>query len=367
MDTQRMATAVPVPEEGKEIFFSCMDAWNGYHSIPLHETARNYFGFLCEYGTFRYNVAPQGFLGSGDWYVAQYNTIMAKLLDEEKKEEDSVFKCFSDKRGKDWSSPAWRRCIDDTLLWSSSLKQSFLQCAKYLTVCGKEGIIFNPKKLEVGKKQVNIFGFKMSQTGVLPSDNQIESMSRYPTPKNLRDMRGFMGLVNQTTFCLSSETRKLMESLKDTLKSTKQWAWTDENEAIFIELKKNIVIDCGKGIKRLTSHTDTPLAIISDWSKHGSGFTLYEVTCSHPKDWKANEDNVKVLCCPDKWRLIMAGGRYNSTTEAGYAPVEGELLAVASALHKTRYFISGHPKVSIITDHKPILNLLKDRTKTINN
>ena len=49
MDTQRMATAVPVPEKGKEIFFSCMDAWNGYHSIPLHESAKNYFWFLCEY------------------------------------------------------------------------------------------------------------------------------------------------------------------------------------------------------------------------------------------------------------------------------------------------------------------------------
>ena len=71
-----------------------------------------------------------------------------------------------------------------------------------------EGIIFNPKKLEVGKKQVNIFGFRMSQTGVLPSENQIESMSRYPTPKNLRDMRGVMGLVNQTTFCLSNDSRK---------------------------------------------------------------------------------------------------------------------------------------------------------------
>ena len=63
----------------------------------------------------------------------------------------------------------------------------------------------------------------------------------------------------------------------------------------------------------------------------------------------------------------MAGGRYNSITEAGYTPVEGELLGIASALHKTRYFISGHPKVTVITDHKPNLNLLQDRTKTINN
>ena len=43
------------------------------------------------------------------------------------------------------------------------------------------------------------------------------------------------------------------------------------------------------------------------------------------------------------------------------------MLGIASALHKTRYFISGHPKVTVITDHKPILNLLQDRTKTINN
>ena len=150
-----------------------------------------------------------------------------------------------------------------------------------MTFCGTEGIIFNPKKLEVGKKQVNIFGFRISQTGVLPSENQIESLSKYPNPKNLRDMRGFMGLVNQSTFCLSGKSRKLMESLKDTLKSTRQWEWSQDNKEAFISLKKSIVIDCEKGIKRLTSHSETPLVIISDWSKQGSGFTLYEVTCDH--------------------------------------------------------------------------------------
>merc|ERR1740129_1459945 len=53
LDTNRMATAVPVPKEGEEIYFSCLDAWNGYHSIPLEDSAKNYFGFLCEFGTYR--------------------------------------------------------------------------------------------------------------------------------------------------------------------------------------------------------------------------------------------------------------------------------------------------------------------------
>ena len=249
------------------------------------------------------------------------------------------------------------------------MKQSFLQCAKYLSFCGNEGIIFNPKKLEVGKKEVNIFGFRMTQSGVLPSINQIESISKYPNPSNLRDMRGFMGLINQSTFCLSGKTRKMMEKLKDTLKSTRQWEWSDDNKKTFELLKELIVADCEKGIKRLTSHSETPLVIISDWSKKGSGFTLYEVTCCHAEKWdtKSEDSDIKILCCPNEWRMIMAGGRFNSETEAGYAPVEGELLGIASALHKSRYFVSGHPNVTVITDHKPILNLLQNRTRTINN
>ena len=69
MDTNHMAMAVPIPEKGQKIFFSCLDAWNGYHFIPLQEAAKNYFGFLTEFGTYCYRVTPQGFLGIGDYYV----------------------------------------------------------------------------------------------------------------------------------------------------------------------------------------------------------------------------------------------------------------------------------------------------------
>ena len=210
-----------------------------------------------------------------------------------------------------------------------------MQVARYLTFCGQSGIIFNPKKLEVGRTEVNIFGLHVTQQGVLPTKNQIETMQKYPTPKNLRDMRGFLGLVNQATFCIGPETRKIMENLKDRMKSKVVWSWTEQNQQDFNKLKELLVIDCAKGIYRLTSSTETNLALISDWSKHGSGYTLYEVTCKHPKDWKRKDP--KLLCCPEEWRLIMAGGRFNTETEAKYAPLEGELLGIASALHKSRY------------------------------
>ena len=93
------------------------------------------------------------------------------------------------------------------------------------------------------------------------------------------------------------------------------------------------------------------------------------MTCSHAEKWdtESEDSDIKILCCPNDWRMIMAGGRFFSQTEAGYAPVEGELLGIASALHKSRYFVSGHPNVTVITDHKPIVNLLQNRTRNINN
>ena len=212
-----MATSVPTPKPGEKLFFSTMDAWNGYHSVPLEESAKKYFGFLTQWGTYRYKVVPQGFIGSGDHYVSVYNDIMNQLRDKEKTNPNSVFRCLSDEK-KQWTNPSWKRCIDDTLLWATSFKQSFMQCAKYLTFCGQSGIIFNPRKLEVGRTEVNIFGLHVTQQGVLPTKNQIETMQKYPTPRSLRDMRGFLGLVNQATFCLGPETRKAMESLKDKMK-----------------------------------------------------------------------------------------------------------------------------------------------------
>ena len=57
----------------------------------------------------------------------------------------------------------------------------------------------------------------------------------------------------------------------------------------------------------------------------------------------------------------MVGSSFNSPAEANYAPIEGECLGVASALHKTRYYTQGCDKLLVCTDHKPLLGILNDK------
>ena len=58
-DTNRMATSVPTPKPGEKLFFSTMDAWNGYHSVPLDPRDRHVTTYLTPWGRMRYLCANQ--------------------------------------------------------------------------------------------------------------------------------------------------------------------------------------------------------------------------------------------------------------------------------------------------------------------
>lgn len=67
------------------------------------------------------------------------------------------------------------------------------------------------------------------------------------------------------------------------------------------------------------------------------------------------------FCCRDGWRLDLCGSRHLTSAEAGYAPVEGETLAIPWCLRKARLFLLGCPNLLIITDHRPLVKLLRDK------
>ena len=86
----------------------------------------------------------------------------------------------------------------------------------------------------------------------------------------------------------------------------------------------------------------------------GLGFFLQQKTCQCP--------GRKPTCCDDGWRLCLVGSRFLHDCETRYAPIEGEALAVAYALHQTRYYVLGCPDLTVATDHKPLLGVLNDRS-----
>ena len=60
--------------------------------------------------------------------------------------------------------------------------------------------------------------------------------------------------------------------------------------------------------------------------------------------------------------LAFCGSRHLSKAEAGYSAIEGEALAVAWCLRKARLFLLGCPNLIVVTDHRPLVRLFRDRS-----
>ena len=70
---------------------------------------------------------------------------------------------------------------------------------------------------------------------------------------------------------------------------------------------------------------------------------------------------MNTLCCNTGWVVCMVGSRFTHVAEANNSPTEGELLGMADALSKTRYFTLGCTRLIVGADHMPLLGLLADK------
>jgi hypothetical protein len=91
-----------------------------------------------------------------------------------------------------------------------------------------------------------------------------------------------------------------------------------------------------------------------EWSKLGIGYFLSQKHCQCASGLPG--------CCNNGWRVTLAGSRFLSSAEQRYAPIEGEALAVIWGLEQAKYFTQGCDDLLVVTDHKPLVKILGDRT-----
>ena len=126
----------------------------------------------------------------------------------------------------------------------------------------------------------------------------------------------------------------------------------------YLKCKQMAVEECKAGVKRLIredSIRPNGLILVSDWSRQGTGYIVYQVLCDHVKPKLE-----KINCCRELWRIINCGGTFNTPSESRFAPIEVELLGITKALHKARYYIMGHSNLHIVTEHKPLEKFLEN-------
>ena len=133
------------------MYRSVTDAWNGYHSVPVCKEDKHLLTFITEFGRYRYCVAPQGYVASGDGYTHRYDRIIADV-------------------------PRKTKCVDDVALWDDSLETHWWRMIDYLELMGRQGITLNPSKFQFAEKEISFAGFQITPKDVKPLPKYLDSI-----------------------------------------------------------------------------------------------------------------------------------------------------------------------------------------------
>ena len=304
---------------------SVLDCSNGYHSVPIHPADRHITTFLTPWGRYRYRTTPQGLKSSGDGYTQRSDIVMEGIKDMD-------------------------RCVDDSILWSNSIKENFFKVCDFLTTCSNAGMVFNPGKFQFSQQEVNYVGFKITNTGVKPQEQFLQNIRDFPTPRNITDVRSWFGMINQISY--SYATAPAMAPFRHLLSSKVPFYWSEELSAAFEQSKEEIINQCMKGVRSFS--LTAPTALATDWSRLATGFWLTQKFCDCP-------DPAKPGCCKTGWQTVYCGSSFNTPAESRFHPIEGEACAVKKGLEKCKGFLLGHPNLIVCIDHKPLLAIMGDQ------
>ena len=125
------------------VFKTKTDAWNGYHSCPLAEEDKDKTIFITDRGRYRYKVAPQGFVASGDAYNQRYGRLLDRMVRK-------------------------TRCVDDVAIWDEDMEEHWWRVIKYLDLVANNGIILSPNKFQFCAHEIDFAGFRVTDEEVKP-------------------------------------------------------------------------------------------------------------------------------------------------------------------------------------------------------
>ena len=242
-------------------------------------------------------------------------------------------------------------------MYDANVEQAFWHTYDFLERCARRGITLKAEKFVFCRREVEFVGFHLGWEAYKPTEDRLSAVRHFtmPSQPTITDVRSLFGFVNQLAHILA--TAPIMEPFRDLLKKPtgRKVYWDEQLQQKLTQAKETI---CELTKNGLAFYDCTrPTAAITDWSREGIGFVILQQYCSCVSPEAP-------LCCKGGWRLALCGSRHLTPAERGYAPIEGEALAVAYCLHKARLFLLGCSNLSLVTDHRPLVGLLGDKALT---
>ena len=126
--------------------------------------------------------------------------------------------------------------FNDILVTGATDDEHLQNSEEVLTRLQQHGIRLKREKCQFMKELVDYLGHHIDSQGVHASPSKVKAIVQAPSPKNVQELRSFLGMINYYGKFLANVST-LLHPLNELLKAVVMWEWSEECERAFQEAK----------------------------------------------------------------------------------------------------------------------------------
>jgi hypothetical protein len=154
-------------------YFSVLDCYSGFWQVSIKEEHKERTGFTVPFGHFEFNRPPFGLSNSPTNFQRLMDEVLKGLIGTE----------------------AWI-FIDDVIIYTKSAEEHAMRLENVFQRFENANLQLHPGKCVFAQPQVKYLGFELSENEVSACADKVKAVMEYPTPKNAKNVRTFLGLAS---------------------------------------------------------------------------------------------------------------------------------------------------------------------------
>ncbi|GBN21322.1 Transposon Tf2-9 polyprotein, partial [Araneus ventricosus] len=290
---------------GRKIY-CVLDLKSAFFQIKLRDEDKRKLAFCTEMGNFQPTRLPFGSKNS----TSYFHTLISKCLNGITGKNVQFF-------------------LDDIIIATDSLCELKVTLQTVFDRLTKFNLTLDPAKLQLCKPEIIYLGFDLNANGFSPSEQNVNKVTNFPRPKNLKQVQMFLGMLNYFRG-LIYDYAGIVEPLVKLTKKNTPFVWSVECENAFNTVQEIIL----KKPTLKNFDPNLPISLITDASKIAICGILLQ-----------KKDNV--------FYPLEFFSRKLTPAECKYPSIRRELLAIYASVKHFHDQLLGE-KFELLTDAKPL-------------
>ncbi|GBM14709.1 Retrovirus-related Pol polyprotein from transposon 17.6 [Araneus ventricosus] len=289
---------------GRKIY-CVLDLKSAFFQIKLRDEDKRKLAFCTEMGNFQPTRLPFGSKNS----TSYFHTLISKCLNGITGKNVQFF-------------------LDDIIIAADSLCELKVTLQTVFDRLIKFNLTLDPSKLQLCKPEITYLGFDLNANGFSPSEQNVNKVTNFPRPKNLKQVQMFLGMLNYFRG-LIYDYAGIVEPLVKLTKKNTPFVWSVECENAFNTVQEIIL----KKPTLKNFDPNLPISLITDASKIAICGILLQ-----------KKDNV--------YYPLEIFSRKLTPAECKYPSIRRELLAIYASVKHFHDQLLGE-NFELLTDAKP--------------